>query len=117
MKEPLTERIAEEILLLVATRNSEESVTPVIALVSSLTVDVSASFEMQIAKKIKKDIRLVNAGNILEDARSVRMVNRADFIILVEKQGTSSVKEIQEICRKLSLWSKDILGVVLLDVV
>lgn len=117
MQEVLTERAAEEILVLAAIRGMEWPDVPVIALVSSCSAEIAGRFEMQIEKKMKKDVRLVNAGNILQDARSIRMVDRADFVVLVEKQGGSVFKEYRETCRKLSLWKKDILGVVFLDVV
>lgn len=117
MQETLAERAAEEVAVLAAIRGKEWPDIPVVALVSSYSVETTVSFEMLVAKKLKKDVRLVNAGNILQDARSIRMVERADFVVLVEKQGYSTFKEYKETCRKLSLWGKDILGVVLLDVV
>lgn len=117
LQENLAERAAEEISVLAAIRGKEWPDVPVIALVSSYSPEISAGLEQQLAKKLKKDVRLVNAGNILQDARSIRMVERADFVVLVEKQGVSSFKEYREACGKLSLWEKDVLGVVLIDVV
>lgn len=117
LQESLAERTAEEILILAVKKGKEWPDIPVVALVSSYSTDISAALGVLIEKKLKRDIRIVNAGNILQDARSIRMADRADFVVIVEKQGFSSFKEYKEACGKLILWGKDVLGVVLIDVI
>ena len=88
-----------------------------VAIVSSNTENVSNQCEELLIKKISNDnIKLLSAGDIWTNEKAIDIVMKANYIILAERQGSSKYSELEQTCKQLESWNKEILGTVLLDV-
>lgn len=88
-----------------------------IAIVSSCSsVESSELQQMFEKKKLSINMQIFDAGDIINSAEGVKKVSEAQYVILAERQGKSKYSELNQTCKQLSSWNKEILGTVLLDV-
>lgn len=87
-----------------------------IALVSSDSLETASEFESLIRDKLPDEISLCLSGDIRLSSEGIKSAAEADYVILVERQFKSRYSDLEEICRRLKIWKKEILGIVLLDV-
>lgn len=113
-RDNLIERVANVILAEIYIRNKEVCK---IAVVSSVAENVASEFVDLLDDKITKErVEIVSAGDILTSETSIKQVMEADYVILAERQGKSKYSELEQTCKQLTSWNKEILGTVLLDV-
>lgn len=84
-----------------------------IAVVSSCSTDVAQKCTELINTKKANNIQFFMAGDVMASAEAVKTVNDADCVILAECFGKSKYGVISNTCRQLSLWNKDIMGIVI----
>lgn len=87
-----------------------------IALVSSESNETAAEFANMINGSISNEVTLSVAGNIIKNPEGIDVAYNSDYIILVERQIKSKYSDLNQILRRLNVWNKEILGIVLLDV-
>lgn len=88
-----------------------------VAVVSSYTENVANKLIELLNGKINdKMVEIVLAGDILISEKSINTIMESDFVILAEQQDKSKYSEMEQTCKQLASWNKEILGTILLDV-
>ena len=86
-----------------------------IAIVSSYSLETAQKCTEMLKSKISGDIDIVLAGDIMDSANAVKTVTDASCIILAECIKKSKYSLINDVCHQLSIWDKDIMGIVITD--
>ena len=86
-----------------------------VAVVSSCSANVAQNCTELLCLKKANNIQIIMAGDVMSSAEAVKTVNEADCVILAECIGKSKYGVINNTCRQLALWNKDIMGIVIAD--
>ncbi len=86
-----------------------------IAVVSSCSIETAKKCVEMLKTEISVDIDIVLAGDIMDSPNAVKTATDADCVILAEGIGKSKYGSINDVCHQLSLWNKDIMGIVIAE--
>lgn len=114
----LSDRMAEELKAILSTKGKEKEDTnnvPCVAVVSTESDSSAKQLTVLLEPKLKGSIRIISAGDILTKAESIQTVMKASWIVMVEKIGVSEYRKLEDGVKKLALWNKNVLGMVLID--
>lgn len=113
----LVDRLAEEIKAVLSTKSISKSdvKTIFVTVVSTETDKTAVELSKLINSRLNGNIKMTVAGNILENAESVRTVMNADVILMVGKIGETKYGIVEESYKKILNWEKDIIGIVLMN--
>lgn len=116
--ERLADRMSEEIKAVLSADGSDkkgEADVSCIAVVSTESDETAHELISLINEKLKGTAKVIEAGNILKNAESIRIVMKSDRVLLAERIAASKYQMIEETYKKLAMWEKDVVGIVLFD--
>lgn len=115
--EALADRLAEEIKALLEFHKTNDNGGKRLCLSVVSTTGNKTAEEMAKLVGLKlKDLAMVTAaGDILKSAKSIQEVMKSDLVLMVERIGVSEHQRFEETYKKIMLWGKSIIGMVLID--
>ena len=111
-------RRVEEIKIILSVVNVEQPAEKgdlCIGVVSTESDETASELTDLFKTKLNGTIKVVAAGNILKNAESVRVVMESDVVLMTERIASSNYQMIEESYKKLDMWEKKVIGIVLMD--
>lgn len=107
------DRVANILRVEMKIRDCYENTSIAVVGVCSQNVE---GFIQLIGEKVPQSVTFIPAGDVLISSDSVDSVMRADYVLMVEREGETKYSELDSAYKMILSWKKDIIGLVLMGV-
>lgn len=83
-----------------------------VALIGSVPVEELEQLAQAFRRSACAGVTVLAAGDPGRCAQAAEMIRRADAVVMVERQDCASYSDIGKLCRQMTLWNKEVLGIV-----